>query len=116
MEKLLFIIFLFVILLSHTKRSTRYAFYAFLGLTALIVAGATVVNVNSFVDWDKIKNIHDFISAVRFEGLLVLVCVIFLVAGWFIVRKSIRGFINQKRFERNVDRFHDAWSSRKDRW
>ena len=112
MGKLIIYIVVAAILLAGSKRTTRHVLLGYAGVIALIAGIVLLANAGSFLNFEAIRSTEDLGTAAKVLGPIVLVA----IGGGIVLRRAVRGFISQKRFEWRVDRFHDAWNSRKDRW
>ena len=112
MGKLIIYIVVAAILLAGSKRTTRHVMLGYVGVIALIIGIFLLANSGSFINFEAIRSTEAFGAATKVLGPIALVA----IGGGIVLRRAIRGFISQKRFEWRVDRFHDAWNSRKDRW
>lgn len=99
---------LYRLCIRQLGRSRTYNMLAyFIGLVAL--AGGVVL---FFLNPRAISSLADAAEFLR----LFLIGIGVFVGGIFIVGFLLRASIRQRKFEWRVDRFHDAWRSRNDRW
>lgn len=112
MGELLVFIGIGVIVFFSLKRSERFAVLAVLGLVALIVGVVLLLNAGNIINFEAVRSAEDVGTVTKAAGIVLLV----VIAGGFILVRSLRAFARQKKFEWRTDKFHDAWNSRKDRW
>lgn len=104
----IFYLVLFLLVLNRLPRLSRYRVLGFYGSAAAVLGGAlffclTPAGVKSFDD------------LLELGGLALLLAVI-AVGGFAVMRIAFGASRRQRHFEREVDRFHDAWKSRNERW
>ena len=82
------------------------------GAVILFVGGGFLLNAGKIINFEAVRSAEDVGTVAGVLGLIALVAVV----GVIIVVLATRSFARQKHYEWRVDRFHDAWNSRKNRW
>lgn len=104
----LFYLILFLIVLNRLPHLSRYRVLGFYGLVAAVLGGALLFCLTPA----GVKSFGDLLEL----GGLILLLTVMAVVGFIVMRVAFSASRRQKRFEREVDRFHDAWKSRNERW
>lgn len=104
----LFYLGLFVFLIYRIPRLSRYRIFGFYGLCAVIIGGGLLFCLTPA----GVKTFHDLLELGGFFLLFAVIAVV----GILVMKTAFSASRRQKHFEREVDRFHDAWKSRNERW
>ncbi|MBR3083250.1 MAG: hypothetical protein IKH03_01570 [Oscillospiraceae bacterium] len=108
----IFLGFLFSQLSRSLSRSGRRGMLIVVGAVILFVGGGFLLNAGKIINFEAVRSAEDVGTVAGVLGLIALVAVV----GVIIVVLATRSFARQKHYEWRVDRFHDAWNSRKNRW